>query len=211
MYIVIFVSQSIKLFKFVIKMSWWINTKKCWKKQRTCVAVEGSVVWFIAFRHFFFCTVWGWKNRLTKEDVSPLKKKYMVVERFRSSNYPHFFSPSFSRPPTFSHTKSVIIAQETRITVTMLSLFLQKHDNYRKWSSIFFVILWHHERQGGGGCLGGSGGTKTCHPLCLTGPENSWFWGRFIIYIYIFFFLRLCVFEWGHQQQWTPALSGRVR
>lgn len=155
---------------------------------------------------FFFCTVWDWKNRQTKEDVSPLKK-CMVVERFRSSN-PTLFSPSFSRPPTFSHTKSVIIAQETRITVTMLSLFLQKHDNYRKLSSIFSVILWHHERQGGGGCLGGSGGTKTCHPLCLTGPENSWFWSRFII---DFFFLRLCVFEWGHQQQWTPALSGRVR
>lgn len=51
---------------------------------------------------------------------------------------PSFFSPSFSRL-TFSHTKSVIIAQKTRNTVTMLSLFLQKHDNYRKLSSIFFL------------------------------------------------------------------------
>lgn len=41
---------------------------------------------------------------------------------------------------TFSHAKSVIIAQETRNTVTMLSLFLQKHDNYRIQHN-FFVVL----------------------------------------------------------------------
>lgn len=76
------------------------------------------------------------------------------------------------------------------------SLWLCYHYSYKNmtttgsYPAYFFVILWHHERQGGGGCLGGSGGTKTCHPLCLTGPENSWFWSRFII---DFFFASLCV------------------
>lgn len=55
---------------------------------------------------------------------------------------------------TFSHTKSVIIAQETRNTVTMLSL--QKHDNYRKLSSIIFLSSCDTTRgKGGGGSLGG--------------------------------------------------------
>lgn len=56
---------------------------------------------------------------------------------------PHGFLSLLSSP-TFSHTKSVIIAQETRNTATMLSLFLQKHDNYR--IQLFYVFLWHHER-----------------------------------------------------------------
>lgn len=61
----------------------------------------------------------------------------MVLKRFLLILRPSILSPSFFSISTFSHTKSVIIAQETRNTVTML--FLQKHDNHRKLSSIFFL------------------------------------------------------------------------
>lgn len=41
--------------------------------------------------------------------------------------------------PTFSHTKSVIIAQETTNTYYVISI-LTKHDNYRKLSSDIFFL-----------------------------------------------------------------------
>lgn len=52
--------------------------------------------------------------------------------------------------PTFSHTKSVIIAQETTNTYYVISI-LTKHDNYRKLSSdIFFChpVTPREERRG---------------------------------------------------------------
>lgn len=90
----------------------------------------------------------------------------MVLKRFLLILRPSILSPSFFSISTFSHTKSVIIAQETRNTVTML--FLQKHDNHRKLSSIFFCHLVTPQRQGGGGSIGwfvreGWGDTQTCH------------------------------------------------
>lgn len=74
---------------------------------------------------------------------------------------------------TFSHTKSVIIAQETRNTVTMLSL--QKHDNYRKLSSIIFLSSCDTTRgkegeevQVGFGCV-----CRTRRGARLSGPANT--------------------------------------
>lgn len=127
----IFVSQSIKLFKFVIKMSWWINTKKCWKTQHGLTAAEESAVWFISSRDLFFsfCT------KLTKKWIT--SKNACLWSNVARPSALVFLSLLLSSS-TFSHNKSVIIAQETWNTVTMLSLFLQKHDNYRKLSSIFF-------------------------------------------------------------------------
>lgn len=184
MYIVIFVSPSIKLFKFVIKTSWWTNTKKCWEKQRRRAPAKGSAVRFIALKEFFL-------HFLRPKDK--LKKKWITSKNgWLWSDFTHrtalFFLSLLLSSSTFSHTKSVIIAQETRNTVTMLSLFLQKHDNYRKLSSIlfFFVILWHHERQGGGGSLGGfrwalKSATGSVWPAQKT-HTGADYWSRFVCY-----------------------------
>lgn len=96
MYIMIFVSQSIK-FRFVIKMSWWINTKKCWKKQRRRTSAEGSAVWFMMILFFVL-------HRLRKtneqKNKSPLKKKKKCLwSDFAHRTAPVFLSPSFSRLP----------------------------------------------------------------------------------------------------------------
>lgn len=113
--------QSIKFFKLVLKTSRWINTKK---KQQRWAAAEGSVY---RFERLFFAL------------FETKKKKSLKM---------HSFGAIFVHPTTlnllslllsistFSHTRSVIIARETRNTVT--KLFLQKRDNHKKLSSICF-------------------------------------------------------------------------
>lgn len=166
-------------------MSWWINTKKivdtssaesgCGRIGCLIYHFERERFFFCCFCLCFFCTAWDWKN---KKNESLLKMHGCGA--IQLIELALIFLSLLLSSSTFSHTKSVIIAQDTRNTVTMLSLFLQKHDNYRKLSSIFFCHHWHHERLGEGGSFGGFGGTKTCHRLRRTGPENSWFWSRLL-------------------------------
>lgn len=98
------------------------------------------------------------------------------------------FSPSLSRLPLLV-TPKVSSLHKTRET-----LWLCYHYSYKNmtttgsYPAYFFVILWHHERQGGGGSFGGFGGTKTCHRLHLTGPENSRFWSCLF-----YFFASVCL------------------
>lgn len=115
---------------------------------------------------------------------------------------PPFFSPSFSCLPLLVTPKvsSLHKKQETP--------WLCYHYSYKNKTTtgsypafFFFIILWHQERQGGGGSSGGFGGTQNCHRLCLIGPEIA------LELILEPFVLCVFVFEWGCQQQWTPALS----
>lgn len=49
----------------------------------------------------------------------------------------HIFLSLLLSSSTFSHAKSVIIAQDTR-NIDYVIIILTKHDNYRKLSSMFF-------------------------------------------------------------------------
>lgn len=125
-------------------MSAWINTKEA-AQTNSC----GRISLIFRFERFFFALLETKKQ--SNKYIYRLWKS-MVLKRFLLILRPSILSPSFFSISTFSHTKSVIIAQETRNTVTML--FLQKHDNHRKLSSIFFCHLVTPQRQGGGGSIG---------------------------------------------------------
>ena len=137
----------IKLFKFVIKMSWWVeDRKKCWEKQCRRTTVE---VWFIALNRFlFFCTARDQKNDKTHDNNRlPLKNRVCVWSRFIRPRLPRLPLP----PSLVFH-----IAQETGkhrdyvIVVRTKSWQLQDVIQHF-FFFFFFVILWHDERRGGGG------------------------------------------------------------
>lgn len=173
-------------------MSAWINTKEA-AQTNSC----GRIGLIFRFERFFFALLVTKKQ--SNKYIYRLWKS-MVLKRFLLILRPSILSPSFFSISTFSHTKSVIIAQETRNTVTML--FLQKHDNHRKLSSIFFCHLVTPQRQGGGGSIGwfvreGWGDTQTCHRPWLTGPENTpeLISKQFLSFFFFSFHFLKCV--WG--------------
>ena len=148
------------------------------------------------FQTFFFLHRLRLKKQTNQRRCITSKKK----NTWLWSDFARRTTLIFSLPPSLV-PPLLVTPKVSSLHKKQESLWLCYHYSYKNMTTTgsdpayFFVILWHHERQGGGGCLGGSGGTKTCHPLCLTGPENSWFWGRFIIYIYIFFCVCVCLSE----------------
>lgn len=174
-------------------MSAWINTKEA-AQTNSC----GRIGLIFRFERLFFALLETKKQ--SNKYIYRLWQS-MVLKRFLLILRPSILSPSFFSISTFSHTKSVIIAQETRNTVTML--FLQKHDNHRKLSSIFFCHLVTPQRQGGGGeyklvCQGRVGGTlkPAIDPDWLAQrTHKSWSRSSFFLSFFFSFHFLKCV--WG--------------
>lgn len=170
-------------------MSACINTKEA-AQTNSC----GRIGLIFRFERFFFALLETKKQ--SNKYIYRLWKS-MVLKRFLLILRPSILSPSFFSISTFSHTKSVIIAQETRNTVTML--FLQKHDNHRKLSSIFFCHLVTPQRQGGGGSIGwfvreGWGTLKPAIDPDWPAQRTHQSWSRSSFFLFFLFsFFKVCL------------------
>lgn len=80
----------------------------------------------LIYDDFIFCFAPLEKNKRTKKinHLYKKKKNKCLWSDFAHRTAPVFFVSLLLSSSTFSHTNSVVIAQETRNTVTMLSLFL---------------------------------------------------------------------------------------
>lgn len=116
---------------FSLKMSWWINTKKCLKeaaKRNGCGRI-GCLIY--RFYFFFFCTALRPKKKLRKK-----KKSHLWEGMVRTALV---FLSLLLLISTFSHTKSVIIAQETRNTDYVI--VLTKTWQLQEVIQLFFSFL----------------------------------------------------------------------